>query len=351
MDLKNISQLLNSLPEKIKRVLFSTETFELLEDIAVQEKLTEEQFLLLSDKTSYVLLGIDDVDNFNLSLDPLGLDEATKKKIVTKIQDEVFKPLLELLKNKRVLHVSPKIKDDWNVAKTIREKIKNKDRIGLPEQVKNLPQTNRDVVFDGVWQERTGEIAKKYSLNETQTDSLINNVLYVLIDLIKPDNFLETIITDLGISRLLAEQIMEDLEIRVFEYAFKTIQNQDKKGGSSEKTVEDDLPEIRPEITPMIEPEEKVRVRPVPVGFSGATPKPVSIPQSSTPVPRESTPELVQRPISVPRYTGVAMEEEKRSSQEPVASGKEDTGQVKTPEPVPEPVKRYTVDPYREPIE
>lgn len=217
----------------------------------------------------------------------------------------------------------------------------------MPEYVKNLPKPVQDLVFEGVWEERTEEIAKKYSLSETQTDTLTNNVLFVLIGLLDPDNFLETTINDLEVSRLLMEQIMEDLEVRVFEYSIKTIQNQEKKTGALEKAEDDDLPELRPEITPMVEPEERVRVRPVPVGFAGATPKP-QIPK----------PELVQRPVSVPRYTAVPMEEE-GSNQEPVASSKENVPhqsvsgpQASTsPQPVPEPVKKYAVDPYREPLE
>ena len=93
----------------------------------------------------------------------------------------------------------------------------------IPEYVKNLPQAVQDLIFDGTWEERTGEVAKKYSLNPTQTDNLINTVLFVLIGLEKPETFLSTIMTDIGISQLLAEQIMGDLEGRVFEYALSRV--------------------------------------------------------------------------------------------------------------------------------
>lgn len=229
----------------------------------------------------------------------------------------------------------------------------------MPEYIRNLPKQVRDFVFDGVWEERTQEIAKKYSLSEKQTDDLINNVLYVLIGLLKPEDFLGTITVELSISGLLAEQIVEDLEVRVFEYALKTIQNQEKKGESIEKEGSDDLPEVRPEITPLVEPQEKVRVRPVPVGFTDASPKPI-------PKPQMPGPELVQRPISVPRYTAVPMEEERNSNQGLAASSKETPKpnevtssqpasapqpSASSPQPVPEPVKKYAVDPYREPLE
>lgn len=219
----------------------------------------------------------------------------------------------------------------------------------MPEYTKNLPKPVQDLVFDGVWEERTEEIAKKYSLSEKQTDDLINNVLYILVGLLKPEDFLSTITVELSISGLLAEQLVEDLEVRVFEYALKTIQNQEKKGESIEKEDGDDLPELRPEITPLIEPEEKVRVRPVPVGFTETTPQPALKPQ----MPK---PELVQRPISVPRYTATPMED---TEPKPVLPPKEaaphqsapSTQTSASPQPVPEPVKKYAVDPYREPLD
>lgn len=200
------------------------------------------------------------------------------------------------------------------------------------EYIKKLPQSVRDVVYAGVWEERTEEIAKKYSLNERQADDLVNNVLYVLVGLSKPDDFIETVVSELGISGLLAEQIMDDLEVRVFEYAFKMIQNQDKKSESSDKT-DDILPELRPDITPLVEPEEKVSATPIPVAFKSAVPKPA--------------PEPVQRPVSVPRYTGVPVEDEESA---PTAT-KSESPDSKQKEPVPEPVKKYVVDPYREPLE
>lgn len=223
----------------------------------------------------------------------------------------------------------------------------------MPEYVRNLPKPVQDLVFDGVWEERTSEIAKKYSLNETQTESLTNNVLLVLIGLLNPDNFSETTMSELGISKLLTDQLIEDLETRVFDYSIKIIDEQENKLSESKKNFGQptgDTLELRPEIMPMVEPGEKIRVRPVPVGFSDTTPKPV-------PKPQTPAPELVQRPVSVPRYTAAPLEEDEESVSQkntPVVkpvNPQAPAAPAKTPEPVPEPVKRYTVDPYREPIE
>ncbi|MCX6701871.1 MAG: hypothetical protein NTX96_01590 [Candidatus Zambryskibacteria bacterium] len=229
----------------------------------------------------------------------------------------------------------------------------------MPEYMKGLPESVQDLVFDGVWEERTEEIAKKYSLGEPQTDSLINNVLFILIGLKDPDDFLETLILELGTSRLLAEQIIEDLEVRVFEYAVKSIQNKEKKTGGLPVQVDSqknenkssdtkmplisEIPEIKPDNLPMIEKGEVAH---------DVLRQPVSPNQ-----------ELIQKPISVPRYTGVPIEGEGKSSIEtkpienlppvpkPIPQPLIPSEPTKPPEPVPPPVKNYAVDPYREPLE
>lgn len=239
--------------------------------------------------------------------------------------------------------------------KTIMDELTQKE---IEEYMSGLPQTVKNIILEDFWSKRTEEIGVKYSLSEKQLMVLQNLVLFVIIGVENPNTLGESIKNELGISELLAEQIKNDLEVRVFDYIIKTIQNQEKKGESIEKGEGDDLPEVRPEITPLVEPQEKVRVRPVPVGFTDASPKPI-------PKPQMPVPELVQRPISVPRYTAVPMEEERNSSQEIVVSSKETPKPNEvtssqpasapqtstTPQPVPEPVKKYAVDPYREPLE
>jgi len=240
----------------------------------------------------------------------------------------------------------------------------------MPDYVKNLPKAVQDLIFDGVWEERTAEIAKKYSLSDTQADSLINTVLLVMIGLEDPDTFLETIIADLGISRLLAEQINEDLETRVFEYALRTVEKKEEIMSKSKPQISNEVhglpmsdigrkkpepfqimartplgtepkvPEIKPEILPMIEED------PPSQGFS-----PLRQSESETSEARGekvhiNRPEAVQRPVEVPRFTGAPIEEEKSTIPVNLPTA---------PEPLkPEPVKidhKYVVDPYRENIE
>ncbi len=151
----------------------------------------------------------------------------------------------------------------------------------IPEYVQSLPKKVQDVVLNNVWQDRTEEIAKKYSLNTQQTDSLIDLTLYILIGLDTPDVFLSNLTNELGISQLLAEQIINDLDTRVFQYALSIVEGADKNMGA--------LPEPRPDITPMIEEEEKLTVRPVP-----------TTPTQSSP----TSPFATNNGLQTPRYTG-----------------------------------------------
>ncbi|MBI4155923.1 MAG: hypothetical protein HY507_01685 [Candidatus Zambryskibacteria bacterium] len=107
--------------------------------------------------------------------------------------------------------------------------MEDKTQNNTQEFIKNLPQAVQDLVFDGEWEKRVTEIAKKYSLGPGQTDTLINNVLFVLIGLDTPDTFTSLMTSELGISKLLAGQIIEDLENRVFEYALGVIENKQQK--------------------------------------------------------------------------------------------------------------------------
>jgi hypothetical protein len=275
----------------------------------------------------------------------------------------------------------------------------------IPEYIKTLPQSIQDMVFDGVWEERTNEIAKKYSLNETQTNDLADSVLLILIGLDKPDTFLENIIKELNISRLLAEQIMEDLEARVFEYAISYIEGKNKPKVESTpvqtptpavikpplsrfETVkppvhtEEKALEIRPESLPVVEDPNKIGVpRYVPTNtykpassVSNAqarnsatpintplTPKPN---QATTPTPtnapvityrpKSTVPEQVQQVTPVPRFT-IPTEEKVENKPVTPSSPTENKINNVTTNTLEKSVAdimppKHNIDPYREPL-
>ena len=74
---------------------------------------------------------------------------------------------------------------------------------------------------------RIEEISKKYNLNDTQKNSLNSICKEILFDMDKKETLLSDIDQKLSVSKLLAEQIINDLNKRVFEYAISTLE---KKG-------------------------------------------------------------------------------------------------------------------------
>ncbi len=254
----------------------------------------------------------------------------------------------------------------------------------MPEYVQKLPKEVRDFVFDGVWESRTTEIATKYSLNESQTDTFINKVLYILIGLENPDDFLNSTISELNISRLLATQMMEEIEKRVFEYAINEIEK-NKVPEASKKTfdanadTEPEIPEVRPEITPMVEGGESVHTNPPPVETPKpevartalATPAPKPIPQAPDNLPGVELPsaerpgaDVAAAPAAPSPNPASEVEPEKTfigsdflqkpvSPEElpPVSDPKSAPEETPPAIPTPPTPPKHTVDPYREPIE
>lgn len=279
----------------------------------------------------------------------------------------------------------------------------------MPEYVKKLPKEIQDLIFDGVWEERVEEIGLKYSLDDNQLDNLIDKVLFILIGLEKPDSFLETMVGELSISRLLAEQIMNDLNARVFDYALKTIetnQEKPKEKSAGNNSLSNEISNILKEET-NIEPEkdtgvlnrlrsmsgdlksleeDKVKEEKkdnVPQNLPGAMviddkeTKKISPENTIKEMPSaKNAKDFVQRPISVPRYTADLGDEDKgeyllkksgiypehMDEQNRSTNLKPDLSYKKeSPADFPEkpkvdekqtekPAHGYTVDPYREPL-
>ncbi len=264
-----------------------------------------------------------------------------------------------------------------------------KNQNDIEKYLKTLPKEVQDFLAEGVWEERTIEIGKKYGLNETQIDDLVNAVVLLLTGIEKPDKFLDTIVSSLAISKLLAEQIMNDLDNRVFDYALKQTTKKEQKPiynpvqsvevkpkmpdvkpvTPMPKTVlEPKVPEVKPQNLPMVEPGEKVHINKPPVTVSSEssgpkiTYKPVSAVKEEPKVP-----ETVQRPVAVPRFTGAPIQDDipvatpiKTDIPENIIENKlkNVTSGMNTPPKVDKPVqtderpvKQYAVDPYREPTE
>ncbi len=136
------------------------------------------------------------------------------------------------------------------------------------EYIATLPPEVSDFIEEGVWQEKCVEIAHKYSLNPEQQNILIDTVVYIFTGIEKIDTLTEVLMCELKISQLLATQIFEELDKRVFEYGMNFITSkrseEEKKLIYSSSTV----PEIPPDILPSVAIGE----------FAHDVPRPVSLP-------------------------------------------------------------------------
>ncbi|MDQ5949123.1 MAG: hypothetical protein QG589_249 [Patescibacteria group bacterium] len=226
-----------------------------------------------------------------------------------------------------------------------------------PEYFAQLPQEVQDFVMESSWQERVSEIAIKYSLDSTQTNTLVSYTLQLLIGLEDPESTIEVLEKDLHISRLLATQISTDLSVRIFEYAIATVEKkletstetqqnpdvveQEPVGANDESFVPTNLPGAvdvgSPEdyIHTEDEVEETVQ-KPLPVPrFSAVEPEKAPVTQS-----------LVEQKINIAHTTpGTKIKPQNIITEKLNAVVKP---KIEKPTGIPE---KYTVDPYRESIE
>ncbi len=179
------------------------------------------------------------------------------------------------------------------------------------KHIEKLPENIKKVIFSLPWEDRTREIAKKYSLTPEQTESLVDVVTCTLVGLEKEAEMANHITNDLGISKLLTGQILLDLDKRVFDLVLSALDQNTKTTLAQEPTqTEPNIPPIPPKPTP---------------------PTPVSPPAT------QMTSAPVQKPVNVPRFN---LNQE--ASAQPNIQTPKIPPQVETP--------RYTSDPYREPI-
>lgn len=216
-----------------------------------------------------------------------------------------------------------------------------------------LPQSVQEIAFDESTMARIKEIAKKYQLDPAQTESLGNLSSLVITGVITEDELVSVISEDLVVSNLISEQIKEDLENRVFEYAFNYIEKKSskyKQRGEKNITIEGrrtvkNLPIDELTHTENITPEGEVGI-------------PSYIPKSSGTHILSNEP--VQKPIPVPRFTASPLADLPKPA-EPVKKVETiniiesklknvTTGtQIKSEPQMPS--TKYSVDPYREPLE
>ncbi len=224
--------------------------------------------------------------------------------------------------------------------------MENEEQI-IKDAYKTLSDDVKSIIGSSEWLKRVQEIGQKYSLTVEQIDSLGYEILFTFLNLQSPDLLNETIEEELDISSILAEQIVEEIEERIFAWAMKKIE-QKQTPEIKENTLDIPPPNLPGEII-----EEFIKEK-VPVVVSttptatllrdevkdffaqptqqeNLTPQETPVPQQSTFTPPMEQPFVPQSPRSF-------------ITQKLTQPSTLSTPPVDTP-------KTYSVDPYREPIE
>lgn len=127
----------------------------------------------------------------------------------------------------------------------------------IKKYIDQLPPAIKTAVLGAEWNKRIGEIGQKYSLHLDQISSLEYEVLFVMIGMEPEEDLVENIQKELSISKILATQLAEEINIRIFQYILKTMQAQSapkperfeqKLGARSEKleSKKIDVPKVYP---------------------------------------------------------------------------------------------------------
>ncbi|MHB1316599.1 MAG: hypothetical protein ACYCZW_01945 [Minisyncoccota bacterium] len=230
-----------------------------------------------------------------------------------------------------------------------------------------LPLEIRELIKHSSWESKLREISLKYSLTENQTDTLSFEVLLVLLAISSEEDLSENIKTELGVSGILAEQLTEEINQRIFSWIEKQYSEKENKHINSldippvnlPGEVVEDIPESMTEYTEKnneiieekyIAPEntndtienlqtpEPVLLRDEVTDFFAPTQTVQEKPQINIPsLETQTVPENLVPPIkqTAPSFISNKLTQ----STNP---------QINTNQQIP---KKYNVDPYREPIE
>lgn len=227
--------------------------------------------------------------------------------------------------------------------------MENEERI-LKEAYRKVSDDVKHIITSSEWLRRIKEIGQKYSLTEAQIDALGYEVLFTFLNIQSADLLNETVEEELEVSSILAEQIVGEIEERIFAWAMKKLEQ--KNHAESENTLDVPPPNLPGEVVGE-EIVESEKAGSVPTGSSYeppilaredvqqffATPTPTT-PVESTETKFESVPvqtntSSVASTNQKPSFIAQKLTQPTQSVQNPPA----------------EAPKKYTVDPYREPLE
>ena len=91
----------------------------------------------------------------------------------------------------------------------------------LKKYFDELPKVVQTAIVSNEWQKRIDEIAVKYALSQEQNSSLGLEILLVVIGMEPEEDLIANIQQELSVSNILASQITEEVNNRIFQYIGK----------------------------------------------------------------------------------------------------------------------------------
>ncbi len=213
----------------------------------------------------------------------------------------------------------------------------------IKEYLEKLPPAVQKSIKSSEWKQKILDIGNKYSLQPDQIDNLEVEALLVAIGVESDEEMILNIERELDISEVLAEQLTEDVNQRVYKWIYKQL--------SSEPTLQEKVPE--PNI-PEKEPEHANTLDVPPANLPGEViedeikVKPVAI-QDQVKDFFAPGPTIVSETAGAPFVPSSPIHPIEAPIEEPVPQKPQSFIAQKLAQPTAP--QKYSADPYREPIE
>lgn len=279
-------QVFNDINQEKVNILLSDDLLNKLDDFAEKNKIEEDVYEIIIDEVVNVIIGATSEDEFVGALKSYGINDELSNLINKEIKSLVF------------------------------------DRLG------NKNSTRTDLVVTNL-EEKVIEISKKYGLDQTQQDTMMQIVSNHFGD-ISITGVEGEISEKLNVSNLLSEQIVIDINKRIFEQKgkVKNVFTPDSTTTNEKLMSSSTQLELKPDNLPVVEVNEPLKINPIP--------KPVF----------QNEVLDKQIPIGVPRYaeSGAKVNMVNTAPSNPVIERKINSI-TSTPAPA-----KYEKDPYREPL-
>ena len=123
----------------------------------------------------------------------------------------------------------------------------------IAEQKQNLPHELIEAIEGVAWEHLAEEVGKESGLKDDQIKNLERETMLVLYAFESPENYIDNLIKELEISEDVALNIAESITNKIFDPILSKVSSY-----QPQNITHSNLPEIAPEIHPMIEEGEKV---------------------------------------------------------------------------------------------